>query len=251
MTLFYTKLLSIILIFAVTISAGFYPFFKKITSEKKFDFPIGESLAAGVFLGAGLLHMLSESANGFTANGYSYPFPFLLAGSVFLLLLFLEHLTREMYEHSHGESSFGFAILAVVMLSIHAFLAGAALGLSNSMSIFIIILIAILAHKWAASFALAMNITKSSISTKFGIILFLIFSVMVPLGIIFGDVISRGLSAHSLLEPIFTALAAGTFIYFGTLHGLKRAALVECCNLKQFNFVLLGFAIMAVVAIWT
>ncbi|MCP4176333.1 MAG: ZIP family metal transporter [bacterium] len=249
--MFYTKLLSIILIYIITISAGFYPFLKKMKSEREFDFPIGESLAAGVFLGAGLLHMLSESVNGFKSSGYSYPFPFLLAGGVFLLLLFLEHLTREMYEHSHGESSAGFAILAAVMLSIHAFLAGAALGLSDSMSIFIIILIAILAHKWAASFALAVRITKSSLSTKYGIILFLIFSLMVPIGIVFGDIVSQGLTGHSLLEPIFTALAAGTFIYFGTLHGLKRSALVECCNLRQFNFVLLGFAIMAVVAIWT
>ncbi|HJO92655.1 MAG TPA: ZIP family metal transporter [Victivallales bacterium] len=251
MTLYYTKLFSILLIFIITISAGFYPFFKRIKSERDFDFPIGESLAAGVFLGAGLLHMLSESVKGFNSNGYSYPFPFLLAGGVFLLLLFLEHLTREMYEHSHGESSSGFAVLAVVMLSIHAFLAGAALGLSNSMSIFIIILIAILAHKWAASFALAVRITKSALSTKTGIVLFIIFSLMVPIGITFGDIISHGLVKHTLLEPIFTALAAGTFIYFGTLHGLKRSALVECCNLKQFNFVLLGFAIMAIVAIWT
>jgi len=48
-----------------------------------------------------------------------------------------------------------------------------------------------------------------------------------------------------------SALAAGTFLYLGTLHGLENATLVKpCCDLKRFYFVILGFGVMAVVAIW-
>lgn len=244
------KLLSIIIILLATLIGGAYPFFKRLTKEKSYDFPIGEALAAGVFLGAGLLHMLGDSAKSFDAMGYNYPWPFLLAGITFLVLLLLEHLGREIYQHQ-GANHAGFALLTVIMLSIHSFLEGAALGLSNSFAMLMIIFLAILAHKWAASFALAMQINKSSIKTRWGVLLFLIFAFMTPTGVIFGSNITQT-NVSPLLEPIFTALAAGTFLYLGTLHGLSRAIMVQsCCNLKNFNFVVIGFTIMAIVAIWT
>jgi len=244
------KLLSLIIILLVTLIGGSYPFIKRLTSDQGRDFPIGEALAAGVFLGAGLLHMLGDSAKLFDALGYHYPWPFLLAGIIFLVLLLLEHLGREIYEHQ-GATHVGFAVLTLIMLSVHSFLEGAALGLSNSFAMLMIIFLAILAHKWAASFALAVQINKSTIPSKLGIVLFLLFAIMTPLGILFGsNIIQAG--NNPLLEPIFTALAAGTFLYLGTLHGLSRAIMVKtCCDLKNFNFVVIGFTIMAIVAIWT
>lgn len=247
----FIKLISALLIFVVTLIAGFYPFFKKYKSGGANEFPIGEALSCGIFLGAGLLHMLSDSSHDFVRLGYGYPFAFLLAGSTFLVLLFLEHVSRELYEHGTEDRNC-FAIIALVMMSIHSFLAGAALGLSPSLSILLLILLAIVAHKWAASFALSVQINRSHLSQKAGIIYFMIFAFMTPIGILFGHIISSHLSQDQVLEPIFTAMAAGTFLYLGTLHGLKRAIMVEkCCNLKHFTWVIIGFAIMAVLAIWT
>lgn len=245
------KLLAIILILLTALIAGTYPIIKRLQSNRGYEFPIGESLAAGVFLGAGLMHMLGDSAQAFVDQGYDYPMPFLLAGITFLLLLWLEHLGDEIYTHK-GANNPGFAILAFIMLSIHSFLAGAALGLSSQLSVIIVLLLAILAHKWAASFALAIQISKSTLPIHIGIILFLIFTLMTPLGILIGDVVAHGLNKASLLEPIFSALAAGTFLYLGTLHGLSHSVMIrKCCNLKYFSFVILGFALMAIVAIWT
>lgn len=244
------KAISALVIFVMTIIAGGYPFLKRIKTDKAFEFPIGEALASGVFLGAGLLHMLADSAGEFAELNFEYPVAFLLAGLMFLFLLWLEHLGRDKYEHQ-GEQSPAFAVLATVMLAIHALLAGAALGLSNQLAIFIMVLIAILAHKWAASFALAIQINKSSLAPKTGVMYFIIFAVMTPLGIFLGNSINQHITALPLLSPIFTALAAGTFLYLGTLHGLSRAVLVKkCCNLKHYTFVVIGFVIMAVVAIW-
>ena len=181
---------------------------------------------------------------------YDYPFAFLLAGASFLLLLLLEHVGRELYQ-SKGDSS-AFAILAVVMLSLHNFLAGAALGLTTTLSMGLIILFAILAHKWAASFSLAVRINKSRVPIGWGVTMFVIFALMVPLGILMGTTVSHSLAQYPLLEPVFGSLAAGTFLYLGTLHGLDRAPLIEqCCNLKCFMFVIGGFILMAIVAIWT
>jgi zinc transporter ZupT len=244
---------AIVLIFFVALLAGAYPFYQRIYqrgSANLSSFQSGEALASGVFLGAGLLHMLSDSALRFNQLGYQYPLPFLLAGLTFLILLLLEHTGREVYEH-RGESSPGFAILAFVMLSLHSFLAGAALGLSASLSVFIVILMAILAHKWAAGFALAVQITKSLLPLRSGLVLFLVFSVMTPAGIFAGHLVHSNLTSPSLVEPIFTALAAGTFLYLGTLHGLSRSIMVnKCCDLMNYLFVILGFSIMAVVAVW-
>ncbi|MCP3680363.1 MAG: ZIP family metal transporter [Gammaproteobacteria bacterium] len=248
------KLLAIAIVIITTLSAGIYPFFKRIRTNKGYEFPLGEALASGVFLGAGLLHMLGDSAQSFISHHYDYPFAFLLAGITFLILLLFEHIGRELHEHNSDQQEGGaaFAILAMIMLSIHSFLAGAALGLSQSLSVLLVILLAIVAHKWAASFALAVQINKSPLKIRMGIILFTIFAIMTPLGIIFGEGLTEHLSEDSLVSTIFSALAAGTFLYLGTLHGLKQAVMVDkCCDLKRFFFVIIGFAIMAIVAIWT
>lgn len=241
------KISSLICILLLTLVAGSYPFIKRFRTAKHLELPAAEALAAGVFLGAGLLHMLSEASHEFSAHGYDYPLAMLLAGAMFLFLLWIEHLGQEL----HRGNGATFAILAAVMLSIHALFAGAALGLSGSFSILLVILIAILAHKWATSFALAMQISKSTVNFKFGLVIFGIYALMAPIGIIFGSISSHNFVHYPLLEPIFASLAAGTFIYLGTLHGLGHAVMVKkCCDLKHFSFVVLGFGLMAVVAIW-
>jgi zinc transporter 1/2/3 len=244
------KPLALIIILVITVFAGILPFKKKLTSPY-FDFPIGEAIACGVFLGAGLIHMLGDAASEFSAAGYHYPFAFLICGSSFLLLLVLEHISRELYEHKHSTTQI--AILATIMLSVHSFLEGAALGISGSLATALILAIAIIAHKWAASFSLSLQINKSGLGFKVSIVCFSIFALMTPLGILLGDWVSSATgNAHLLLTPIFSALAAGTFLYIGTLHGLQRATMIErCCNLREFLFMLSGFALMAVVAIWT
>ena len=245
------KLASIGITLCITLFSGAIPFYKRLTSDTTFEFPLGQAFAAGIFLGAALLHMLADSSSSFNQLGYHYPFAFLIAGAMFLALLLLEHIGREIYQHE-GEHSWQFAALACLMLSVHSLLEGAALGLANSWTLSIIILVAIMAHKWAASFALAVQINRSKLNINLSILFFLIFAVMTPLGIFFGTLISNHLQNINLLAPIFNALAAGTFLYLGTLHGLSRAVMVQqCCNLHYYKLVIIGFTLMAVVAIWT
>ena len=224
---------------------------------------VGEVVCnAGNNLGAGLLHLLPDAADGFSAQHISYPWVFFLCAITFLVLLSLEHLGREFYQarncnnqkHKHLPSTrdgSSFAILAVIMLSFHSFFAGAALGLSVNTTSLMVLVIAILAHKWAASFALSVQICKSGLSNTAAIAWFMLFALMVPAGIFFGAESSRLFASAPLVSPSLLALAAGTFLYLGTLHGLQRSVMVEkCCNLRQFAFVIIGFAIMAVVAVW-
>lgn len=244
------KIICISSILLVTIISGLYSFLKKRLSDAEQSFPIADSLAAGVFLGAALIHMLGNASDHFYQQSFRYPIAFLLAGLMFLFLLWLEHIGREIALHK-GEACGAFAVLATIMLSVHAFLMGAALGLSASYSVAVVIFMAILAHKWAESFALAVQINKSHFSFHVNVLLFVIFSFMTPIGIIAGTAATTFLNHYPLLQPIFSSLAAGTFLYLGTLHGLEKATLIQqCCDLKRFYFVVLGFSIMAAVALW-
>lgn len=246
------KIVAVVLVLIVALLSAWMPFrrCKQNAEGRGNPFPIGEALASGVFLGAALMHMLTDANEGFLSAGIGYPLAALLCGVVFLLLIYLEHVGKECRHHQASHNTI--AIIAVIMLSIHAFLAGAALGLGQHVSATLIILLAILAHKWAASFSLAVTINQSKLKPGVRKLCFLIFAIMTPVGILFGAEVSVFTSGQNLLAPIFAALAAGTFLYIGTLHGAVRSMLVkQCCNLREFSFVVVGFAIMAVVAGWT
>ncbi|PWY55152.1 zinc transporter [Legionella qingyii] len=237
-------------IFIVILIAGWYPFRKRIKDDQHIDFPVGETLATGVFLGAGLLHMLPDANSLFKKMGYNYPFAYIITGAVFLIFLWFEHLGKELYHHNNTKHP-AFAILAWGMLSVHSIMLGAALGLSHYNSMIIMIFLAIITHKWAESFAVAVQLNKSSMSMNTSLVFFILFSLMTPLGIYLGWYFGHGVETDSLFDPILLAASSGTFLYLGTLHGLERCVMVErCCNLKDFSFVIIGFSLMALVAVY-
>ncbi|MGQ3888054.1 ZIP family metal transporter [Legionella sp. CNM-1927-20] len=245
------KLIFGLAIVAVILLAGWYPFKKRARySEEHIDFPIGETLSTGIFLGAGLLHMLPDADHLFNEFGYHYPFAYIITGIVFLFFLWFEHLGKELYHHQAVNHP-AFAILAWAMLSIHSLMLGAALGLNSSNSLIIMLFLAIITHKWAESFAIAVQLNKSSLNMAKRLFFFLSFSLMTPIGIFVGWYFGRGVETHSLFDPILIAASAGTFLYLGTLHGLEKCVMVErCCNLRYFSFVIIGFLLMASVAIY-
>ncbi len=246
------KLLIAVLILVSTLAASWVPFRQQLSTGKTKDFPLLEAFASGIFLGAGLIHMLPDANSGFNQLGIHYPMAFLLAGFAFLFLLYLEHLGTEIHHHSSGNNrSTSWIMILVAVLGIHSLLAGTALGLSISTSTTIMVAIAILAHKWAASFALAVEINKSAITLRTGIKLFILFALMTPLGILFGSYLNFLKPEANLWQAIFMSLASGTFLYIGTLHGLNRAVMINrCCNTREFSLVIIGFSLMALLALF-
>lgn len=245
------KLIFALAIVIVIILAGWYPFKKRLHQQNEhIDFPIGETLATGIFLGAALMHMLPDANHLFNEMGYHYPFAYIITGIVFLLFLWFEHLGKELYHH-HDANHPAFAILAWAMLSIHSLMLGAALGLNSNNSLIIMLFLAIITHKWAESFSIAVQLNKTTLNFSKRLAFFLSFSLMTPIGIFIGWYFGRGIETHSLFDPILIAASAGTFLYLGTLHGLEKCVMVEkCCNLSNFSFVIIGFLLMAAVAIY-
>lgn len=247
---FMLKVLLAVSILVVTLLAGWYPFKRQLREGKGHDFPVGESLACGVFLGAGLLHLLGEAQKQFTSLGIHYPIATFITGATFLVFLYLEHLGRELYHHKE-QHQLVFVWLALIMFSIHSLLEGAALGISYELSLVMVLFVAIIGHKWAASFAVAVYLNKSSLSQLVKKLSFLVFALMTPVGILFGSYLSAHMVHHELLESVFTSMAAGTFLYLGTLHGLEQGVMIkQCCNLKNYRYVILGFLVMALIAVY-
>ncbi len=211
-----------------------------------------EALAAGVFLGAGLIHMLGDADGEFTTAGLDYPWAFTIAGGVLLLLLWFEHWGRRASEAAEAGGGRFMALLATAMLGVHSFLVGGALGTSSEMAMTLIIFVAVLAHKWAASFALALELTRSTLSRRGRWWAFSLFVLLFAFGVVAGAALMRFDKAAPLAEPVFSSLAAGTFLFFGTLHELDQAPLIaKSGRIGGFLAATAGFVLMAIVAVWT
>jgi solute carrier family 39 (zinc transporter), member 1/2/3 len=212
---------------------------------------MAESFGAGVFLAAGLVHMLGDADSTFVAQGVDYPFAPMICGAVLMLLLWVEHVGHSFADRSIGGSHI-LPITAVVMLGLHSLLMGAAFGITTSLSVAIAVFIAVIAHKGAASFALGLELSRSGMSYSRQWQFYLFFVAMFPLGVALGQYVGHMTGSHPLVEATFSAIAAGTFLFFGTLHGLSRSPMIaKCCNAKEFMGAVVGFGLMALVAIWT
>jgi zinc transporter ZupT len=232
-------------LFVLVLISGYLPFRRHQQSQQHHHESFGETLATGIFLGAAMMHILPESHQIFIERGIHYPITYLLAGITFLFFLWLEHLGKELYQSKITQHAF--IGVAWIMLAAHSFFEGSALGLSSDLSLMLMLFLAIISHKWAEGFAMAVQLQKNIHSYRSNITLFVLYALMTPLGVFLGY---HYRNPHlDLYSPICLAISAGTFLYFGTLHGLERCVMVQrCCNLKHFSYVILGFLFMAVVA---
>lgn len=246
MNIHLVNILFALAIFILVVISGALPFLKMKTKDKHHhDFSYGETIATGIFLGAALMHILPESNHQFIQQGIHYPISYLLAGLTFLFFLWLEHLSKELYQNNFSQHAF--IGVAWAMLSAHSFFEGSALGLSSELSVVLVLFMAIISHKWAEGFAMAVQLVKSHTSKKISLALYFVYALMTPIGILIGNYFQS--PDQNLFGPICMAISAGTFLYFGTLHGLERCVLVKrCCDLKHFSYVILGFLLMALVA---
>ncbi len=256
------KLISIISVIFVGAMGGLLSLKLSSSKNSRRLFSLGNSFAAGVFLAAGLLHMLPDANEGFEQFG-DFPWASLGCAIGFIMILFLERVllaghnavadSIEKHSDTHEKKlSFHLMILTLI-LSVHSIIAGIALGTESSLRHSAIILFAILAHKGSASFALAINLLKEQTKKKTVYVIISLFCFMTPIGIVLGILIDRLMSGvpQQIATASFDALAAGTFLYVSIL-GIAHEEFSEHKN-KVWKFIMMciGIAIMAVVAIWT
>lgn len=225
----------------------------------------GNAFAAGVFLGAGFLHMLPEAQRAWEALGWRYPVAFLLAvGAVALLLLFEHVLLPDDAHHavhaSTGERFApvgspvrrGLAAYAVLTaLSIHSLVAGLALGTQTELAGALVIFLAILSHKSVEGFALGVSLVRDGMPARRAWGLLAVFSAATPVGILVGATLDQWLEGpvQRALQATFLALAAGTFVYVATLDMLRDELQAHGGRWSKWLWVTAGIALMGVLAL--
>lgn len=245
MSLILYKAIAGILIFATSLIAVAYPIQLRAHPGHHPFLEIADAFASGVFLGTALFHLLPDAIKEFAV--IQYPLAELFCAAGFLIFLFLERLAQLNY------FIFKISYIVAIILIIHSFIEGVALGTNTTFATAFIIFIAIIAHKSSESFALAVILNRSHSSLKHIILIIGTFSIMTPLGIILGSILANMLYAETgrYLAAGFNAFAAGTFLYMSTLHHINHHHRVQDIeSLSEFWFLLTGLTMMAALAWW-
>jgi zinc transporter ZupT len=239
-----------LLIFLVSMVISLYFLKRKNTCRQSEMIGTWEALASGIFLGAAFFHMLPDAIQSYTAiyGGGTYPLPELTCVGGFLLLLFLERIS--LVNH-HARSKNYIPYILALTLIIHALSEGAALGLESAYAETTMLFIAILAHKGSESLGLCILLLRYALPYRHILMILIFFSLMTPLGIFLGEIVNAS-GSHQLLASLFTAFAAGTFLYISTLHHVhfhKHAD--EAQGMLEFGCLVVGVVMMGVIAVWT
>ncbi len=251
------EIFSIAAILAVTLAGGYLPLFRPKQARSTRGFPMGQAFAAGVFLALSLTLMLPSGMHLLprALPEITYPLAPLFAALAFLLLLFVEHTTKRAHKDegqpttSTGLTGPAIPVIMTIMIAIPSFLLGTALGASTTLPAEVILL-AILAHKGSAGFALALKMVRSTMARWQIFGLYLLFACSTPFGIVVGEDIHHLLTGQSLwlFKGVVLSLAAGVFLFMASLHDLHRSPLIEDCRtIKGFMCLLAGFGLTALV----
>lgn len=249
------QLFSIITILLATYAGGFFPLSQQQKAKESDGFPLGQAFTSGVFLALSLTLMLPASLHLLNKAfpSVDYPVASIIAIAAFLFLLGLEHITRHI--HRNNESTQDqltpptIPIIMTVMIAIPSFFLGTALGVSDT-SAAVFIWVAIMVHKSSAAFALALKMIRSTLTKYQTYLIFSLFALSTPIGIVVGEDIHQYLSAGTMviIKGTILALAAGTFLYMATLHELDHSPLIKGCSTKKgFLIMICGFLITALV----
>ena len=272
------KVVAFLSILAVGIAGGIIPLLAARHQGSRRFLSLGNSLAGGIFLGAGFIHLLPEAAEAF-GEMYEYPLAPLLAAVGVGVLLLIDRVLFEGYTRPGQEKGTHqpiYPLVLLVVLSIHSIIAGAALGLEAEIATSVLVMLGILFHKGSAAFALMVSVHASGADRRHLWTVLTIFVLMTPLGIVLGTVASNILEGRTatVIEASFNALAAGTFIYVAILDVINaemsriddrvahfiRSTLIgkddvampvkDTDRFFKFVLVIVGLAGMSVLGIW-
>jgi solute carrier family 39 (zinc transporter), member 1/2/3 len=260
MEILHYQLIFIAAILATGLTAGLTPALTGAADRHERFFSLGNALGGGVFLGAGLIHLLPDASDNFSGllgPDFDYPLASLICAGGFLLILLIERVIvggdeERLAEASSSDDAMLPYVLALV-LSVHSLIAGMALGAESQLATSLALFIAIIAHKGVAAFALGVSLERGAVRRSRSIGIVTLFSVMTPLGILAGAGLGALLSgpAEHWFEGTFDALAAGTFLYVAVVDIIGGEFSVRKDLWPKFMMVLVGLALMALVAVWT
>ena len=236
------KVISFVAILAIAVAGGLIPLLSaKSTNSERF-FSLGNAFAGGLFLGVGFIHLLPEGIE--MLSEYSeFPWGAVTATAGFAVLLLLDRILFPEYQVSESlrksgtETIYPYVLLA--MLSIHSIVAGIALGLEEQIAGAVTLLIGIVFHKGPAAFALILSTHMAGIHRSRQKSFLAFFCVMTPLGIVIGVsssvVFASASNAYGVLQGLFNAFAAGTFIYIAVIDIIDKELTTHQLELARYT----------------
>ena len=252
MNLLTFKLFAAVAIITVASIGGVIPIMARRMGDSRRFFSLAGGFASGVFLGAGLIHLLPDGLEKLRSLS-SYPLGGFLATVGLAMLLLLD---RVVFSHDRERGDGGSRAspyVLTIVLSVHSIIAGVTLGLETQISTSVAILLAILFHKGSEAFALIVSLHGSGVDSEKQKSVLRLFVFMTPLGLLVGTLASAQLSgvAATIAEGAFEALAAGTFIYVAVLDIIGDELSFDEDKGAEFALVATGIAFMALLALWT
>ncbi|NXN07012.1 S39A1 protein, partial [Indicator maculatus] len=236
--------------------------------------------AGGVFLGTCLLDLLPDYLASISAalEGLRVTLQFPLAEFIlamgFFLVLVLEQVALAQQEPSMlseetrallpssgsiqtslaqpaAASSARGAIragLLVLALALHSVLEGLALGLQEAEGAVLRVCLALLLHKCAVAFSLALKLLRGRLRPPAVAACLLLFAMMSPLGVGLGTVVAAGAGPRQrLCRGVLEGLAAGTFLYITFLEILPQELGVPQHRVPKVILLLAGFALVTAI----
>jgi len=145
-------------------------------------------------------------------------------------------------------------LVMVTLLSFHSFIAGLALGASSSTSSVILVLIAIVAHKWAEALAICYEFEVHDIDRDESLRMLGIYSCMTPVGIIIAALTTGFLEDEQLelvIQSVIISFTTGVFLFAGLGH-LSHADMYRGEHRLLYRALSLfaGLALMLTVSFW-
>ncbi|KAL3668281.1 hypothetical protein V7S43_006374 [Phytophthora oleae] len=157
---------------------------------------------------------------------------------------------EEPHSHIHGIVK-GNPILALVVfiaLSFHSVMEGMGVGASSTPAWDI--LVAILAHKSLAAFALALEFLHHSVSWKQLLSSVAVFSLMTPVGILFGRLLVDTNHATPA-GGVCAAFAGGTFLFVAIMEIIPQELQDPRYQFEKCSALLAGYGAMGILSLWT
>ncbi|KAL8184564.1 UNVERIFIED_CONTAM: hypothetical protein K2H54_020504 [Gekko kuhli] len=151
--------------------------------------------------------------------------------------------------HVHVDLNSHSAIRCFVLLlalSLHSVFEGLAVGLQEGSAQALEICLALVIHKGAIAFSLSFKLLQSRLRVQAVAGCLILFSVMSPLGIGLGVVLTETPAAvlHGLSRSVLEGLAAGTFVYITFLEILPHELSSSEHRILKVIVLLAGFAVV-------
>jgi len=210
--------------------------------------------------------MLGESVEGFHKleeqyEWHHFPYAYVLCIVGILGTLFVERISvsfhshaldETSYHHDHGHkpgdipsstnNSVNLYALAI-LLSVHSLVEGVALGVEKTVADTTNVFVAIIGHKFFDSFAVGVNMAKSSTSPRQLIKVMFLFAAATPIGILFG-MWSLNTASNGIASEVVKALSSGTFIYIGLVEVIVEEFENPRDKYLKFVCLILGVLVM-------